>query len=300
MSSTVQNIIDRVRRDIVGVGRHEFINQLSAALTDTTTSTLSFKYGLGMIQPGALLSIGTEDMYVLTSDQTSNTATVVRGVESSTAATHTTTDFVRCNARLTDAQIFRAINDAVHRLNGDGLFRINVAEWTWQQNQPFYEFATNVNPREVGAVWFQYNPAIQDWKRADGWEYTPNLNDGLNFGVTGSGAVIFFRRDVGTPGFKAQVQYLTDLPEFVAVTDVVTNDVQSAELWAVACSVSLTEGRETSRNSWETGQSARATQDVPAGASLGAFRGLEARYRVLVNAEKSRLFRLWMKHKRRK
>lgn len=103
--TTVGKMVDRIRRDLYGGHRPTF--NLLKADTDngTTTGSWSFTYPLGPIMTNAWLSVDDEIVYVLDSNRSGGTATVLRQQLGSTAAVHTAGTVVEVNARFPRDQI---------------------------------------------------------------------------------------------------------------------------------------------------------------------------------------------------
>ena len=79
---------------------------------DLLTDTVSLSYN-GVLAPGAVVSIDTEDCYVLDWDQGSRQAIVIRGHRGTVVAAHADGATVELNPRFSAGQIYRACRDEV-------------------------------------------------------------------------------------------------------------------------------------------------------------------------------------------
>lgn len=287
--TTVGNVVERIRRDWLSSGRIEPRNRLAADINDSVTA-LTFMQDLGQMQDNSRLSIGLEDIYVWTVDETAKTAEVDRGVDGSTATPHTTGDIVRVNPRFSDAQIVRAMNDELGHLYNRGLYRVAVDEVLWAGGTSGYELDAAAD--EVYQVQWQ-GWDIGEWNLLDGWEFERNQD----FASTKSLTLL------DDPGRDLRVTYKAGFTS-VETLDQDLEDVSglpatAVDVLAMGVALALGSGRELSRNYHESQGNTRRAEEVPPGAEIGGLRPIMARYEDRLAAEKTRLAQRYPPRRRR-
>ena len=95
MSTTIGDLVDRVYREYLETPDNLIsYTYLDTAITDTTTTTISFDGNLlsieeeDLLDAGTVIEIGKELMYCKSINTVDNTVTVERGVKGTTATTH--------------------------------------------------------------------------------------------------------------------------------------------------------------------------------------------------------------------
>lgn len=289
--TTALTLINQAHRDLLA-GTRENINVLATALTDTTTTSVVVTYDLEGIQAGSVIEIDTEQMYVLTSDATSKTATVIRGWEDSTAATHTAGTTVTVNPKFAKNAILTAMNDVLDDLSGEGMFQITAVELTYNSAINGYNLTGITDLDEVYAVTAREPGAAKRWPRIPRreWELRRNVETddfASGFALFDSGG--------GFAGRQLRVECKVPFTRLSTTAD----DVQTVsglpatanDLLKMGAAMRLVYWRETMRNVFESqGDSARA-RDVPAGANIGAARAWQAQYQNRLKNELERLAR---------
>lgn len=284
--TTTQELIDDVRRDYLTQGRVEPRNKLATAV-DASETTFTMAYALGNIASGSLLSIGLEDCYVWSTDDGSKTVTVDRGVDGTTAASHTTTERVRVTPRWTDAQILRSVNNELANLYAQGLYQIATTEFTFTSANVGYEL-----PAATLGVWRVWTKdyAFKNWVRLDGWEVDHAANT-----TTFPSGVALFLRNGAYEGRTVRVQYraaftaLTTLAQdVVAVTGLPSTAV---DVLRMGIAVSALVGREVGQRLLESQGSTRRAEEVPPGALAQSFTPIIRNYQARVRAERATLVR---------
>jgi hypothetical protein len=138
----VSTTIDRIRRQLSSGYRNE-INTLSAPLTNSAT-IVSLTYTLtNNFQPGALLSVGTELMRVMTVDTVNKQVSVIRGFHDSTAAAHANGTEVWVNSRFTGMDIWDALIEEIGSY-GPQLYRVVESELVVSDAQQTIELPTSM------------------------------------------------------------------------------------------------------------------------------------------------------------
>jgi hypothetical protein len=286
--TTTRKLIDRIRREFLG-SRSESVNKLSAAV-DASTTTLTFQYALGGIAEGARLSIDLEDIHVWSATETTKTAIVERGFESTTATTHALGSVVRVSPRVSDAQILDAVNNELRGLYGEGIFRIATTSIDFSPSHSTY--ALPVGVLDVYKVHYPDLSESDGWYRAHGWivdrhQDTTDFPSGISLTFAG--------REWPAAGTAFRVTYKTELGTLATLADNVetTTGTSAIDLLVLGAGMRLTRGRETARNLSDAQGSTRRATEVPPGAELGSHRALLQAYQQELFRERSRLLRLY-------
>lgn len=285
--STVAELLDRIRRDYLTQGRVEPRNKLSSSI-DASATSLTFAYDLDALQPGTTISMGLEDMHVWSTDPTSRTVEVDRGVDSSTAAAHTTTERVRVAPRWSDAQLLRSVNAELANLFSQGLYGVATSEVTFTTNTQGYAL-----PAAVVSV---HRVMVQDytgdnWFPLGGWtvDHMQNTTD------FASGIALFLRGEGGLEGRKLRVIYKRAFAELTALDDDVVSDgllpATAVDVLAMGTAISVLVGREVSNRLYEAQGSTRRGEETPPGAAAQSFTPVIRQYQARLQAEKKALAR---------
>lgn len=285
--STAQALLDRIRRDYLTQGRVEPRNKLSASI-DASVTSLTFAYDLDALQPGSTISIGLEDMHVWSTDPTSRAVEVDRGIDSSTAAAHTTAERVRVAPRWSDAQILRSVNAELANLFAQGLYGMAATEVTFTSNTQGYAL-----PAAVVSV---HRVMVQDytgdnWFPLTGWsvEHVQNTTD------FASGVALFVRGESGLEGRKLRVVYKRAFADLAALDDDVVADgllpATAVDVLAMGTAISVLVGREVANRLYEAQGSTRRGEETPPGAAAQSFTPIIRQYQARLQAEKRTLAR---------
>src|SRR5215472_16962487 len=124
--TTLGDMVTAIQREVLSDLREE-TNQLGAALTDTTTATISLASGqtLGSIQSGSIIQIDWELMFVIGSPSP-QAIPVIRGYLGSVATTHAINALINVNPRFPAKAIVDAINQDIDDYSSpsNGLFQM--------------------------------------------------------------------------------------------------------------------------------------------------------------------------------
>jgi len=140
--STVGTVIDRTVRQLMS-GTVEERNKLVASLTATAT-TATLTYDLKGIREGSVIQVDSELMYVWEVSVGSKTATVERGYNGTTAATHSSGAIVTVDPKFPRAQILEAINAELDDLSSpmNGLYQVKALQDTYNGSDPMMALKT--------------------------------------------------------------------------------------------------------------------------------------------------------------
>lgn len=127
--TTVENTIERIRRQLDSSIRHE-VNELAAPLTAVATdTTVTVTYDLPQsVYAGAIISIGRELMRVHAINRPAKEMTVRRAWQDSPLEAHAALDEVLQSPRFTRFDIYDGIVNEISSW-GDRLFRVVSYEW---------------------------------------------------------------------------------------------------------------------------------------------------------------------------
>lgn len=286
-STLCSDLIEATKRHLY-TGSREQRNTLAADINASVTS-LGVNYALAGIQVGSRLSIDTEDMYVLDAAATS-AITVQRGQFGSSAATHTANTTVVVNAKFSDAEIFRALNDELRDLSSpvNGLYQMKTVDLTWSAGVQGYDMTNVSDMLGVYEVRWKLPDISASWPKVS--HYTTARNLASDEFASGFALIIY---ESPIPGREVRVSYKapfgllsTSSDNILAVTGL---HPQAHDILAIGAAIRLTVGREIKRNFSESQGDTRRAEEVPPGANLNASRQLQALRAQRVAAEAARL-----------
>jgi hypothetical protein len=287
--ATIQQIIDQTRSDWLMQGQREYISRLNGALNNSSqTVTLT---GTAPVA-GVVLTIDTEDIYVITASGAA-TSVAVRGYNGTTAAAHSDQALVYHNQKFTDFRILRAINDELKSLTSpmNGLFRPKTVTLTGVAGQMGYDL-TSVGADFIDVLSVQIRDIAGSitvfWKRDQKWRVERNMPT-ADFA---SGFALFVR--IPTT-HSALVTYAatygavtsSDLATAIGTTTGIQSTAE--DILPVGAALRLVPGREVPRNFADAKQTARPSADVPPSAIARSADGLRILRATRINEERSRL-----------
>lgn len=283
--STVQNVIERCRRQLASSLRNE-VNVLGANLT-TTETVVTLTYELqASIGPGAVLSVGRELMRVVAINAAAKEATVIRGWQDSDAEAHTSGDEVLVNPRFTRFDIYDAIVDEISSW-APNLYRVQSYQWTVTEDQETVELPTaladTLGVIEVRRQWSDDTDNTA-WPRIDfrPMRGTPGTwsaatESGLlirlipNFATMRAGTIHAL---IGRP-FDVTTATLAEDDDLVADVGLAPSMI---DLLVLGVKMRLMTDDENARSARIAQDEPRRTEEVPAGASLTVGQTLRANY----------------------
>lgn len=268
--TTLADTIAETRRRFFTSYRPQ-INILQDTITPTDTSVTVID-PIGSIQSGANIAVGLEVMRVR--NVTGQVATVIRGWDGSTAAAHSANDIVYVNPQVTDFDIFAEIRSDLADLSSpdNGLFKVTTVEFNYNSAVQGYEIPT-ANVIGIADVRYKTPGPDKSWPTMQSWRFDQSQNTG---DFASGNSITFY--DAGYPG---QTVHVTLMVPFTAPT-ALTTDMQTTvglpvtcnDLPALGAACRLAAGREIQRNFNEAQGQSRRSDEVPAGANLGAYRDL--------------------------
>lgn len=294
--STVQNVIERCRRQLASSLRNE-VNTLGASL-NTTETVVTLTYDLpASLTAGAILSVGRELMRVVSINAASKEATVIRGWQDSDATTHSTSDECLVNPRFTRFDIYDAMVDEISSW-APNLFKVESYQWSIADTEETIELPASMADAlgviEVRRQWTADDdntawPTI-DWTIMRGtvgtWDQA--LLSGLvirlipNHGVKRTGkihALIARPFDVTTADLEESDDLVTDMGLAPSMLDLLVLGVK----------LRLMGDDEHGRTGRFTQDEPRRTEEVPPGAALTVAQTLRANYQRRMGDEMRKL-----------
>lgn len=273
--TTLSDWVEETRDNLLA-GQAPETNRLSGSIGTTDTS-ITLKYSPGSAQArGAIISIDLEEMKVW--EWSGNTLTVERAVNGTTAASHTDLTEVEIAPRFSRFRITRALNQELDSLSSaaNGLFWVDSFDITYNPAIIGYDLAGKT-PSQVIAVQelrFKIAGPSAYWPPILHWDISRNMAT-TEFA---SGMAIFVN-DGAYPGLPIHVRLREKFPHLSNLTDdvqTVTNLPSSAnDLPPLGAAIRLSAPREIRRNFVESNSDPMMLQNIPPGAVLKSYQGLQ-------------------------
>ncbi|MGH9251751.1 MAG: hypothetical protein ACRD0W_19855, partial [Acidimicrobiales bacterium] len=245
------DLIETTRRHLQGTARNP-VNLLDEQKLAATT-TITLRYPLTGVQPGAVIEIGWVTYSVVDLDVTTRVLTVLPEVEGS-AVDHPVETRVRMRPRHSVRRIIEALNADLMDLSTRGIYKLrSIASVDGVILVP-------ADALVVLDAWSNESEPVHlpasRWKLSD----------------TPSQTVLLGPNDIGYAVFGCtlgQFSYVTDV-------DVTTTGLVSTaeDLPPLGAAMRLIAGSESQRNLTDTQGDTRRAEEVPAGAVSGALRNL--------------------------
>lgn len=288
--ATAADLVDATLDFVLG-GTDEAINVLTSSITAASTS-LAFTYELEGIVPGAFLGIGLEVVRVVATNNTSNTATVIRGQRGSTAASASAGAVVQVNPRFSRWSVFRAINDDLSDLSAQGLYKMSTVDLTFNAAVMGYDLSSVTDLEDIYTVRYQVPGPSKEWPLISKSKWRLDRNANLTDFASGYALVIY---GGGYSGQSVRVAYRAPFTKFTTLSD----DVQTVaglpstanDLPPLGAAMRLMAGHEAARNFVESQPDTRRPDEVPPGAQLNTSTGWARIRRERIQDELKRLKR---------
>lgn len=284
---TAQAWVDRTR-DLLLAGTVEAINRLTADVT-SSDSTLSLEFDPGPVVVGTLVEVGTELMYVVT--VSGQSVGVIRGYGGSTAVAHSSTDIVRSSPQYPGHMILDALNDDLNDLSSphNGLFQVKTKTFTYTAGTTGYDLAADV----LGVHQVTYVRKTSTKSEPQIRRYSVRRNRDTATFASGTALIL---HDAAEGEQTVRVEYvapfttLTDSTTALSATGLHT---EAYDLPPLGASLKLMEFKPIPRESVTTQPPVRRAEEVPSGAISASMRDLRFRRDQRVQAEASRLAKLY-------
>lgn len=245
--TTFAEVIHRTRRRLETIQRTPR-NVLSVTI-DADDTSLSFTNTV-KFHDGARISIELEDMHVVSVAGGGSGATVIRGIDGSTAVAHTASVEVLVNPPWSSFDISQAVNDEIHALSSpvNGLFRVRSVDFDFNPSQAGYELTGLQDFLDIWRVRYQISGPEQVWPAIPRrlWR-VDNAADTTDF-PSGVQLVLY---EGGQPGQKIRVSYKATFDTLSALTDDVLTisgvPTSAHDILSLGAAIRLMSGLESQR-----------------------------------------------------
>lgn len=282
--ATTSDLIHAARRWLQSSGRPEY-NRLNGSITNVA-STATMEFAMGSINTGAVLGIDLEELY--TWSIAGSVATVQRGWNGSTAATHADDAIVEVNPLFSAWRIFNEINAELHSIT-PAIYQVKTVSVTATVASS-YNMAADV----LDVLTVQYNDIgpSQDWPVLSRWAFLAN-QDTSSFA---SGKALTFY-EMPIPGRTLRITYAAPLAPLATIGDTVETTsgipASAVDIPAIGAAARLLSSREARRSQLDAQPEPRQAQDVPPGAAGDGASRLFALRDRRVREESSKLQRVY-------
>lgn len=290
MSRTASQLIDDTLDFVLG-GQDDQVNVL-ASNPDADDTSLTFTYDLDGIVPGALLCIDLEVMRVVDTNNTSKTATVIRGQRGSTAAAHSSGAVAQVNPRFSRWSVFRAINDDLDDLSGQGMFQIATVDLTFNSSVMGYDLTSVSSIENIYSVRYKVPGSSKEWPLLHPSKYRLERHADTSDFASGYSLTVY---DGGYPGYAIRVAYKAPFARFTTAAQDAQTDAglpaTANDLPPLGAAIRLLSGHEAGRVAYEHQPDPRRSDEVPVGAQIQTVSGWRALRRERIDSEMRRLAR---------
>jgi hypothetical protein len=298
-------VVERAKAHLTAAFRGELTTLASTMTNVQTTAVVTVRSST--LAANALLSIGTELMYVTAVASDGVSCTVIRGHMGSTATTHTAGDAVEVNARFPGALIFLALLDEIDGLP-DSIYSVVAETYSGVQFQETITLnASPINYANVyGVIDVRVSPqarygfnfpliAYTSWPRL---EYARLVRSADPGDFTGGfylnlGGRIEYGGDVRiVVALKPQVTDVNGALILSAVSDTVATlglPSSMTDVLALGTALRLYQPRDIDRTTRQAQGESRFAQEVPVGGITQTAMGLSRIYDKRLNQEIDRL-----------
>jgi hypothetical protein len=284
--TTAGQLIDRVAGELLA-GTVEERNKVATGI-DASTTTVTFTYPLSGLREGSVFEVGSEQMYVWTTNSSAKSAVVERGFNGTTAAAHSAEDIVTVNPRFPRLRVLQQLNADLADLSSplNGLFQVKTVDIAYNGSDRMVNITGATDIQNLIDVRYRYlsddYPIIRDVR----------LLTDMPTSDFASGFALAFDSYVrsGTIRVVYRAPYGSFSAESDTVVDVGGSDYLD-DVLALGTQMRLMAGREIKRNFTESQGDTRRAEEVPSGAVANSMLQLQRLRRDRVMAEAARLNR---------
>lgn len=278
-------------------GDRETMNVLTSSVVAGDTS-MTFTYQPDGIDSGSYIALDLEVIYVLSI--AGNTATVLREMLGSTAASHAAGTLVYVNPKFSKWSMFNAINSEIVDLSGppNGLFQVkDFTATTFPVQRTYAVPAQNTDLIKILEVrWIAPGPELR-WDRVPRWGYDVLRNmPEAGTGSFPSGMALRVEETM-YPGRPLNVVYAAPFTPLTALSDDVATvtglPTSSFDIPPLGAAARLMGVREAKRAFTESEVDTRRAAEVPVGANAKAAQTLLALLNERIKTEFIRLKQQW-------
>lgn len=293
--TTTADLIESTRRHLF-TGQAEQLNKLASAIVAGDT-TISVTYDLGGIQPGAIIAIDLEEIYVFAVNAgTKQISDCARGYNGTTAASHSDDAIITVRPKFSNFRILQAINDDLSDLSTpvNGLYQLRAIDITFNPSRYGYDITDSEGIVSIAEVRFRTAGPERTWPRIDMFTLERNMPTSGSYGDFASGNALVLYQGA-QPGYPIRVKYWAPFAPLAELDD----DVQEAaglaatmlDIPPLGAAIRLLAGREVKRNFDEAQSEPRRADEVPPQAQTQAPQALRQLRRERVQAEAARIIR---------
>lgn len=284
--TTAGQLIDRVAGELLA-GTVEERNKVATGI-DASTTTVTFTYPLSGLREGSVFEVGSEQMYVWTTNSSAKSAVVERGSNGTTAAAHSANDIATVNPRFPRLRVLQQLNADLADLSSplNGLFQVKTVDIAYNGSDRMVNITGATDIQNLIDVRYRYlsddYPIIRDVR----------LLTDMPTSDFASGFALAFDSYVrsGTIRVIYRAPYGQFSTESNTVADVGGSDYLD-DVLALGSQIRLMASREVKRNFTESQGDTRRAEEVPSGAVANSMLQLQRLRRDRVMAEAARLNR---------
>lgn len=284
--TTAGQLIDRVAGELLA-GTVEERNKVATGI-DASTTTVTFTYPLSGLREGSVFEVGSEQMYVWTTNSSAKSAVVERGFNGTTAAAHSANDIATVNPRFPRLRVLQQLNADLADLSSplNGLFQVKTVDIAYNGSDRMVNITGATDIQNLIDVRYRYlsddYPIIRDVR----------LLTDMPTSDFASGFALAFDSYVrsGTIRVIYRAPYGQFSTESNTVADVGGSDYLD-DVLALGSQIRLMASREVKRNFTESQGDTRRAEEVPSGAVANSMLQLQRLRRDRVMAEAARLNR---------
>lgn len=284
--TTAGQLIDRVAGELLA-GTVEERNKVATGI-DASTTTVTFTYPLSGLREGSVFEVGSEQMYVWTTNSSAKSAVVERGFNGTTAAAHSAEDIATVNPRFPRLRVLQQLNADLADLSSplNGLFQVKTVDIAYNGSDRMVNITGATDIQNLIDVRYRYlsddYPIIRDVR----------LLTDMPTSDFASGFALAFDSYVrsGTIRVIYRAPYGQFSTESNTVADVGGSDYLD-DVLALGSQIRLMASREVKRNFTESQGDTRRAEEVPSGAVANSMLQLQRLRRDRVMAEAARLNR---------
>lgn len=287
--TTLSDVMWRTRRRLMGQQR-EPVNTLSVSI-DADDTALTFTNAIRFVE-GSRLSVGLETMLVVAVSGGGTGASVIRGMDGSPAAAHSSGDIVHINPTWTNFDIFGAVNDELADLSSpiNGLFRIQSVDFDFDPSKSGYNLAGLTDFLDIWRIRYDQPGPSNHWQpiprsqwRLDRAADTSEFASGVQLVLMGG----------GSPGHKVRVSYKATFDSLTAESDDVLAvsglHVEAHDILSLGAAMRLIGGSEAQRAYTTTQADPRRGDEAPANAHIRAMQAFAQMREERIRDEAARL-----------
>lgn len=282
--------IEQARQHVYGT-RRPAMNRVTHDVTPSDEEIV-FDFpldgGPNGVSAGSILSLRGEDLYVWAVDPTQKKVTVQRGMNGSMPQAHPRGSLAWIAPRVTDWQVLQALNADLDDLSApaNGIFRVGVVDRTFAPSLYGYDIASDMLESGIIDVRWHDNTPYQNWHRLVGF----NVQANLPLADFPSGMALRLT-EYGTPGQPFRIRYRAALRHVDYDDDAALTGLPASayDLPPLGAAIRLMSGEEVARNDTRAQGDPRRAAEVPPGAVINSYRGLQALRASRIAAEAGRL-----------